>query len=301
MTLSLEMPQPTQANPLAPVGRGVALDRPLVTLDRSDIVFFNVAPERVRIQVTFHNRGDRPSAPTQAAVSAAPFGAFVRWQPLLTLAVPALPRRSSVTLTAEAVRPLQPTRGVPVRVRPGRILVATDTDEPRRAWSVLGALRQAFGLGGIRGTTVVGAGPWFPAVPNELHDRQGWHWAGNLNVFVGGRAVERHMARQLRVVPGRTNCAAFFVGDGPDAYAFDLGGDADDWPVALLANLGQPIEFGNWVEFSRRTALQLLIKPPQACTAGTLEVHVRQRSTGQEAVVEFGFDPEAVGPGCYTL
>ena len=30
-------------------------------------------------------------------------------------------------------------------------------------------------------------------------------------------------------------------------------------------------------------------------------VWVAQRSTGQEAVVEFSLDPAAAGPGCYTL
>jgi hypothetical protein len=47
--------------------------------------------------------------------------------------------------------------------------------------------------------------------------------------------------------------------------------------------------------------VELHVEPPAGCAAGKLDVRVQQKSTGREAVVEFGFDPDAEGPGCYTV
>ena len=41
-------------------------------------------------------------------------------------------------------------------------------------------------------------------------------------------------------------------------------------------------------------------RPPVVVRAD-VEVHVTQRSTRKTAVVEFSFDPRAVGPGCYVV
>src|SRR5207247_993575 len=82
-----------------------------------------------------------------------------------------------------------------------------------------------------RSTSVVA-----PALPADLLDlvgRNNPHWAGNLNIFLGGRPVERHLAQALRVYPGRTNLAMFVVGSGNDAYAFQLKGTGADWDTAL--------------------------------------------------------------------
>lgn len=306
---SIETFQPTLADPLdldssaTLLGRmRLGLDRSLVTLDRSDIVFFNVAPDRVRIQITLRNRGDEWSAPTPAVVSAAPLGAFVRWQPLATLQVPALPPRGTVTLALDATA--LPSTGRRGPVGPGKLGIATDAQEPQRPRPGVGALWQA--LLSVFGSRVVAAGaaaPWLPADPSDMSNLERIHWAGNLNVFVGNVSVERHQAMQVRVIPGRTNFAMFVVGDGPDAYAFDIAGDAVDWPVELVANDRQPepIQLGTWVEFPCQRMLFLRLEPPLGCGARHLDVHVRQRSTGREAVVEFGFDPHAVGPGCYKL
>jgi hypothetical protein len=38
------------------------------------------------------------------------------------------------------------------------------------------------------------------------------------------RAVERHLAQALRIYPGKTNAAMFFVGNRKDGYRFDLTG-----------------------------------------------------------------------------
>ena len=45
----------------------------------------------------------------------------------------------------------------------------------------------------------------------------------------------------------------------------------------------------------------LAVQPPAGATSGAVNVHVRQRSTDREAVVEFTMDARAAGPGCYKL
>ena len=91
---------------------------------RDDIVFFDAAPGRVRIEVTVWNRGAGPSAPTAATLMAAPLGAFVPWQPLLTLPVPAIEPGGSAVLRAEAARRTPRPLGPPDRVPPRRLLTA---------------------------------------------------------------------------------------------------------------------------------------------------------------------------------
>ena len=289
-SLSLERPQPTGAIPFVPAGPCTGLHRSRLALDRSDIVFYNTAPDLVRIEITLRNRGAEPSEPTLAHVSAAPFGAFVRWQPLLTLPVPALRPGESATLHAEAARPLPGTERSALRFEPGKLLTAKDAEEPRRTASRLDSILRAFGLGGILRESLETWQSALPPDPNDAPDRVQLHWAGNLNIFIGGQSVERHMAMSLRVVPEHVNFARFVVGDGPDAYAFDVAGEVRDWSVNLQATRcgrsfspGPPIPFGSWVEFSGRRVLALLVRPPQGCRAGRLEVHVRQRSTDRKS------------------
>jgi hypothetical protein len=45
----------------------------------------------------------------------------------------------------------------------------------------------------------------------------------------------------------------------------------------------------------------LTVHPPKECSEDEAEVHVTQRSTGEVAIVEFSLDPNAAGPGCYTV
>src|SRR5262249_36250098 len=129
---------------------------------------------------------------------------------------------------------------------------------------------------------------------------------------VGGHAVERHLAQALRIYPGRTNVAMFIVGSGPDAYAFSLTGGGANWDAALfdsreLKSLAidprgcSPIPFKEWTAIGQQTLMLLVLRPPEGCSRGTVEVQVEQRSTGRTAVVEFSLDPEAAGPGCYVV
>src|SRR5206468_4495614 len=111
---------------------------------------------------------------------------------------------------------------------------------PKRLRSAVNALDQrspqpGTGLGAIlnllrRGQTARSSDRGLagrPSLAPDLWDLLGRgqpHWAGNINVFVGARPVERHLARALRVYPGRTNLVMFMVGSPamPDAFAFEL-------------------------------------------------------------------------------
>jgi hypothetical protein len=141
------------------------------------------------------------------------------------------------------------------------------------------------------------------------------HWAGNLNVFVGTHAVERHLARALRIYSGRTNLACFMVGSGRDAYSFRLAGRGAEWDAQLVdpmrsntpirrmfdADPTDRVVEDHWIEVTSRHIMFLVIRAPASCDQGEVEVHVTQRSTGRTAVVEFSMDTHAAGPGCFVV
>jgi hypothetical protein len=263
-----------------------------LTLARTDIIFANTSPECVAIEVTVFNLGPAPSAPQAAALLAAPFGAFVPWRPLAILPVPALRPGQSAVLKTTARQPRPAPLGPPDRVPPRQVLTA------------LGAADNPPGPGRPQRP--------LPADLMQLLGQGSPHWAGNLNVFVGGKAVERHLARALRVYPGRVNLALFVVGSGRDAYRFHLAGPGAAWGAALFDMTERrslsldlsgcsPVSTDDWVEVDHMRLLFLALQPPAGCTRGELEVQVEQRSTGQQAVVEFSLDPAAAGPGCYVV
>jgi len=224
-------------------------------------------------------------------VQAAPLGAFVPWRPLAMLPVPALGPGEDFALRTEAPRPAPAPLGPPDRVPPRRLLTALMTPDDRPQ-------------------------PQATALPPDLAELLGHrnvYWAGNLNVFVGNRAVERHAALALRIYPGRANLAMFVVGSGrPDAYRFHTVSTGEDWGARLYDMTdGQtlrldvkrqaPVEEERWVETPGQRMFFVALTPPADCGAGSVEVHVTQRSTAREAVVEFGLDPSASGPGCFVL
>jgi hypothetical protein len=146
----------------------------------------------------------------------------------------------------------------------------------------------------------------------QLLGRPNVHWAGNLNVFIGDKPVERHLAQALRIFPGQTNVAYFVLGQGRDAYAFELIGAGADWNARLYDMTDRnnlvldqrrdaPLQPKQWLEVPGMRMLLLALEPPADCRQGSVEVHVEQRSTGQTAVVEFSFDPRAAGPGCFVV
>jgi hypothetical protein len=268
------------------------LDSPnCLHVSREDIVFANVTPECVRIAITVHNRTEFLAASTTALLMAAPLGAFVNWRPLTVQSVPEIEPGDSVVLTTDVLRTAVTPLGPPNRVRPRQVLTAlgAEDDQPR-------------------GRTVRS----LPADILELLGKRNVHWAGNLNVFIGTKPVERHRAQALRVYPDRLNMAMFVVGEGRDAYRFHLIGEGATWnstlydmtdgkSFALDSRRCPPVTEDEWIEAPTMRMMMLALAPPRECQAGSVAVHVTQRSSGRTAVVEFSLDPNAAGPGCYVV
>jgi hypothetical protein len=268
---------------------------------RDDISFGNVRPGVVRIRLTVWNRGPRASQPTGAAIQAAPLGAFLPWQPLAEVLVPALGPGASIDVTTEVLQPPVRPIGSFANLPPRRLLTALLNPDERPAGTASQLLSRIFA-----GRRRLGLPPDLFA----LLGRANPHWAGNLNVFIGGRPVERHLAQALRIYPGRTNLAMFVVGCGRDAYRLQAQGDGAAWTelfdatgrASLLDDDGSgPILQSEWIEVDRSGLMFLAMCPPEGCQEGNVEVHVTQRSTGQTAIVEFSLDAAAAGPGCYVV
>ena len=292
---------------------------PHIELDRHDISFRNVARDRVSIQVVLWHRGGSMSQPTTAVLQAALFGAFVPWQPLTTVLVPALGPGQAFRFRVEAGREAPTPVGEPERVSPPQFLTAlVSTGRTREAsissaWGRLGRLfsRRRRRQQARAETEATGR----LALPTDLFDLMGRsnpYWAGNLNVFVGGKPVERHLAQALRIYPGRVNLAMFIVGSGRDAYSFCLYREDARWDATLFDITGgeslvldlrnrEPVPCRQWIEVNSMRLMMLAVRPPETCRQGKVQVHVDQRSTGQTAIVEFSLDPAAAGPGCYVV
>jgi hypothetical protein len=275
-------------------------------VQRTGIRFHNVDHEHVAIEIEVENRGPATSEPATLHLEAAPFGAFVRWRPLATLAVPALPPgRTVMRMVVEQPRPQ------PLGRFSGLVPLALRTAsgvgrERRRPLERQLALQQALLL--ARGA-ISAPSTTLPPDLLDLLDGARPHWAGNLNVWIGAEAVERHRAPRLRIHAGRANLAAFCVGDRPDAYAFRAECAAADWGLGLYdwasgASLEcgrEPGEEPRWHAVPGLSWVLLVLRPPRDCSRGEVLVHVTQRSSEKTAVVEFDLDPAAAGPGCYKL
>jgi hypothetical protein len=272
------------------------------SLSRNDIDFLSVG-DRVCIEIRITNRSERRSAPGCVVLTAAPFGAFVPWQPLVSLPLPALAPGKAVYLRSGAVPWRPEPLGSPDRVPPRKLLTALGlADDPpgEPAPAKRSAAHQP-------------AAPIMPADLMELLIQETPHWVGNLNVHVGNKDVERHLARALRVYPGRVNMAWFIVGSGSrDAYAFRLHGLGKDWDVKLFdmttreSLILNPAETPGlppqqWIPSEGSRTMLMAMRVPKNCPAGAVEVHVTQRSTARTAVVEFSLDARAAGRGCYVV
>jgi len=254
---------------------------------RKDIHFQTESDGTVGIEITVRNEADDESAETRARIFAAPLGAFVSWRPVGEVPVPPIPAGGRVTVRVRAHVSRPPVVGRLQDVTPGRLLTASDL------------IDRGFQRGPL------------PADPLQVLEHGSVHWAGNLNVFVNRTPVERHRAMALRIHPGRTNLALFFVGSGPDSYSFQLRGEGTAWGPTLhdvvrvswwrRMKLGRPLPTGEWVAIRSVQRVLLAVRPPVGCGRGSLDVLVRQRSTGRSALVEFCLDEAAEGPGCYTV
>jgi hypothetical protein len=270
--------------------------------DRTDISFQNITPDLVRVDVRVTNDGDLWSAPTEVALQSAPLGAFLTWQPLLTLTVPPLAPHTSAVVSGSAWVPQHAPVAPPEEVwsMPADLLREFAETVAREAREE--AEREARRL--LRRPAPVVA-----ADPLALVGRAGYHWAGNIDILMRGKAAERHLARALRVYPGKTNAAMFFVGDREDGYKFELSGDVEDWQAELVDMTRSPslkpgkapdVVTSEFREFSRGT-FYLLMRPPKGAERGAVSIHVTRQSDGKEAVVEFSLDSRAAGAGCYTV
>jgi hypothetical protein len=273
------------------------------SISRKDIDFFNVDRDRVAIDITLTNPSGHWSPASTAVVLAGPFGAFVAWRPLVTLPVPALPPGKILHLrsAASAFRP-EPL-GSPDRVPPRKLLTALGLagDSPGEPFPPKRAPGPAADSAHM------------PADLLAMLLQETPHWVGNLNVHVGNRDVERHVAKALRVYPGRVNMAWFIVGSGGrNAYAFRLEGPGKDWDArlfdmtsrqSLVLNVDEnpAIAAHQWIPTDGPRTMLLALRAPRDCRAGTVEVHVTQQSTQRTAVVEFSLDPSAAGRGCYVV
>lgn len=272
----------------------------VLSVEREDIAFHNTRPGLLRVEVTVRNDGSEPTLPCGAMLRSAALGAFVPWHPLDIVGVPQLEPDESAVVRREyrvdAPRPLGSIDQLP----PDRVLTALglgdSDDNPRRRRRL--AVTPSAAVGGLA-----------PDLLGML-TLGGSHWAGNLNLFFPGKDVERHVAQALRVYPGRVNIAMFIVGERNDEYRFRLTGEASSWNARLYdAMRGEPIADGvkrselaegDWHQ-PHSGLLLLAVEPPATAADGAVNVHVTQRSTGREAVVEFTMDSKAAGPGCYKL
>jgi len=308
-----------------------------LAVSRSDIEFFNVGANAVAIEIRVTNRLAWPSRPTVAEVSAAPLGAFVPWQPLVTLPIPSLMPGEARFLRTRAVATQPEPLGGPDSVPPRRLLSALglagdSPGEPSREGEggserlsrrqrTRGLLR-ALGLAPDSpsdparqkgSATITPGSAQLPADLMQLLLQETPHWAGNINVHIGKTDVERHLGRALRVYPGRMNLAWFFVG-GPtrDAYTFRLNGLGKTWDAKLFdmtsreslvlsAENTREIGTDEWISTEGSRTMLMAMRPPKNCEAGSVEVAVTQRSSGRTAVVEFSLDPAAAGRGCYVV
>jgi hypothetical protein len=285
-------------------------------VERTAISFHDLAGGRVRVQVTVHNAGAHRSPPTVMRLQSAPLGAFVPWQPLTQVLVPALEPGESRDLSTDVARPHPAPLGDFNRVPPRRLLTAVNSpDQPSTPGGGFAAALNLFlraRTGRSSGKDLAGSASLAPDLW-DLVGRGQAHWAGNINVFVGHRAVERHRAKALRVYPGRTNLAMFLVGSPgrQDAFAFELVGLPPDWKATLHDVTNQknllvgpshmPIAETHWVESDGGLMVILATRPPAGCQTGNVEVHVTRQTPRKTAIVEFNLDPTAQGAGCYFV
>jgi hypothetical protein len=290
-----------------------AADAAGLRADRTDISFHNISPDVVRVDVQVTNEGCLWSPPTEVVLQSAPLGAFLPWQPLLTLTVPALAPRTSTVVSGSAWVP----RPDPV-VKPENVwelsprtlqLLAEDAERVAREEAREIAERAEREASRLARRQLRGPAPVVATDPLTLLGRQGVHWAGNIDILMRGKAAERHMAQALRVYPGMTNAAMFFVGDRRDGYKFELSGDAETWRAELIDMTNSPslkpnrapdVPVSEFREFSRGT-FYLLLRPPADAERGDVSIHVTRQSDGKEAVVEFSLDSRVAGAGCYKL
>src|SRR5438445_8430343 len=139
-----------------------------------DIDFYNVDRNQVVIEIRVTNFSGRAAPAGTVLVQAAPFGAFVPWQPLAKLHLPGLEPGRALVLRAKALIRRPEPLGSPDRVPPRRLLTALGlAPDSRRKPS----RRQVPQKQDTASTTL-------PRDLMSLLLQETPHWVGNLNVLL---------------------------------------------------------------------------------------------------------------------
>ncbi|MFP6899423.1 MAG: hypothetical protein VCA36_00680 [Opitutales bacterium] len=292
-------------------------------VEREDIQFYNVAPDRLRIEVTVRNMGYAHSEPETMQLQFAAFGAFVPWTPLQKLQVPQIKAGESKLVSTNAW------------IRPDGALVALDGSTqsadrtlPARPWLYRFTKNLLDNSGNKSGWNALNLPASLYPSSNQRQNRTPWdmrlhqgrsvHWVGNINVLIGNVDVERHTARAFRIYPGLSNRSVFFLGDKVgESYSFQMSGDGAEWPTKLIRieNMGfgfmnfslggdypgKQILPNDWKRVDPIGLIGVDIRPPEYVKEGGLGIHVCRKSDNRTAVVEFDFSETALGSGCYTV
>ena len=304
-------------------------------VEREDIRFYNVAPDRLRIEVTVSNMGYAASGPAIMQLQFAAFGAFVPWTPLQILQVPPIGASESRLVKTEAMIRSDGTLAaidggqknedpnLPAAVRRNLLLRTLLRDDKFKSMTTSERIALVGGTGwnlqNARGEAA-NQGKDMQMPPVDLHQGRSVHWIGNINVLIGNVDVERHVARAFRIYPGRANRSVFFLGDkAGESYSFGMKGSGEAWPTKLirigcsqnylgfgqfaggLDCPGKQIQPGDWLRLDPVGLIGVEICPPEDATEGGLDIEVCRKSDNRKAVVEFDFAETAAGPGCYTV
>ncbi len=306
----------------APIARSLPTAK--LSVQRKDLHFGKRKNGLVWLEIEVHNHGQIASEAQYMHVEHAPFGAFVAGTPVIRILVPPIPPKSSVrvgaeffdedgSLRAKARADQDPSTSPLGGLLRARILVPPippkssvrvgadffDEDGSLRRWaradqepstSPLRGLLRAMTRAGAAARALLGA----PTKREPV-------WAGNFNIHLGGQAAERHCAT-IKLQPGATNEALFFVGDRPDQYTFDFLGDGVAWnpTLAFIPDGRGIIEPKKLTRINCLSIVYLSITPPANVRKGTLTVSVTQLSSGKKALVEFGFGVDTIQPQCFA-
>ena len=239
-----------------------------LAVEREDICFYNVAADRLRIEVKVQNRSDTASNPEPMMLQFAAFGAFVPWTPLQLLQVPRIRPGGSTLVSTEvvicedgtllagdggaysedrkryqdALRTIQDDERLKtmsawqVVARKVRNLLAENRIKRFRAQRERANENRSLRLGD---TSLAEFEELFDLEPADrpradLHQGRSVYWVGNINVLMGGIDVERHEARAFRIYPGKINRSWFFLGGHRRcSTSFEILGAGEGWSTRL--------------------------------------------------------------------
>jgi len=198
------------------------------------------------------------------------------------------------------------------------------SEEPERSFSaLLPVIQRARRLQQRRIRELLSGSDLSAMDPSRAAGRLNRHWAGNINVHLSGRAVERHQGRDLRCYPGYSNWALFNLGSRKgEEYRITFEGCGADWDPRVFhlpnapgedeamdemmrmssEHLGEGVASGGTVVTPTGSAwMTAAVSPPRDVTVGKLDIGILELSSGRETTVEFKLNANAPGRGLYTF